>query len=880
MSGWGAALRIARRDAVRSKGRSLLVLVMIALPVLGVTAADVLFRTSEVTGAEALEWRLGAADARVTVQPGASVVVQDVDPDENHWTESTGKQVTGEPGLDEVGAVLGGEVRALEYREGSTRVRTARGFTTAESVEVDLADPLTAGLFELTSGRWPSGAGEVVLNGDLAGRGLAVGDEVRTGKGQSRDVVGTMESPSARNYPIIAGPPGSLGLEERRGERSWLIEAGPVTWDEVRALNALGATVLSRAVLHDPPPDSEVAPEILASSAVAQEDFAVFVLVVVMALLEVVLLAGPAFAVGARRQSRLLAMMAAQGASPAQARRVVLAGGVVLGGVATAVAVVGGIASAWLLVPVVDHWSDSRMGPFDVPWLEVAGIATFGLVSAVLAALVPAWLASRQDVVAVLAGRRGERPAGVRFPLLGVALLALGVMGAAHGAQRRGGGEYVIAAAAVVVVLGMILVVPVVLGVLARISRWLPLSLRYAVRDASRHRARTVPAVAAVAATVCGVVAMGIATSSDQAQAEAEHVPLLPDGAASVSTQRGWQTDWDALGEAAAGVLPGARVTPVQAVAPPARAAASWLDLRRVGKAGDDGIIRLDMWGSVLGADHFVSDGTWPVALRDGAEVDTAEAERTLAAGGVVVFTSDEMADRSVRITATTGPRGDRSVTAGTFPAYFVKVPNSHALGRSVLAREVAEALGVPVGTVGLYIDGVVVDERRERDLATAASAVDRRSDVFVERGFEETSEGVVVQLVIGGLGAVLMLGGTLTATFLALSDARGDLATLAAVGASPRRRRGVAAAYALVIGVVGALLGVLAGLVPGIAVTYPLTGDTWLTGNIDGEPLPDHFLAFPWLLIGLVVLGLPVFTAAVVGLTARSRLPLATRLD
>ena len=68
------------------------------------------------------------------------------------------------------------------------------------------------------------------------------------------------------------------------------------------------------------------------------------------------------------------------------------------------------------------------------------------------------------------------------------------------------------------------------------------------------------------------------------------------------------------------------------------------------------------------------------------------------------------------------------------------------------------------------------------------------------------------------------MLGGTLTATFLALSDARPDLATLSAVGASPRTRRGVAAAYAVVVGLVGAVLGAAVGFIPGIAVTWPLT--------------------------------------------------------
>ena len=77
---------------------------------------------------------------------------------------------------------------------------------------------------------------------------------------------------------------------------------------------------------------------------------------------------------------------------------------------------------------------------------------------------------------------------------------------------------------------------------------------------------------------------------------------------------------------------------------------------------------------------------------------------------------------------------------------------------------------------------------------------------------------------ILFGLAAVLMLGGTLTATFLALSDARPDLATLSAVGASPRTRRGVAAAYAVSVGVVGAVLGAAVGFVPGIAISYPLT--------------------------------------------------------
>ena len=62
--------------------------------------------------------------------------------------------------------------------------------------------------------------------------------------------------------------------------------------------------------------------------------YAVLALIGVMALLEVVLLAGPAFAVGARRQSRSLALIAANGGTPSQSRRVVLGTAVVIGAVA------------------------------------------------------------------------------------------------------------------------------------------------------------------------------------------------------------------------------------------------------------------------------------------------------------------------------------------------------------------------------------------------------------------------------------------------------------------------------------------------------------------------------------------------------------------
>jgi putative ABC transport system permease protein len=132
-----------------------------------------------------------------------------------------------------------------------------------------------------------------------------------------------------------------------------------------------------------------------------------------------------------------------------------------------------------------------------------------------------------------------------------------------------------------------------------------------------------------------------------------------------------------------------------------------------------------------------------------------------------------------------------------------------------------------------------------------------------------------VALLVLGVVGALLMTVGTLTATFLALADARPDLATLAAVGASPGSRRLVAGSYAAVVSLSGAVLGAAVGLIPGIAVTYPLTNRAGWSGHAGQS---THFLDVPWLLVGAIVLLLPLLTGLLVGSSVRSRLPRVSR--
>jgi putative ABC transport system permease protein len=172
----------------------------------------------------------------------------------------------------------------------------------------------------------------------------------------------------------------------------------------------------------------------------------------------------------------------------------------------------------------------------------------------------------------------------------------------------------------------------------------------------------------------------------------------------------------------------------------------------------------------------------------------------------------------------------------------------------------VANQLVVPAGVPE-------VSEEQEIRVRELLQGLGYSGIVHVERGY--SGPGAVMLLTLALVGGLVVLVGTATATALALDDARPDVTTLAAVGASPGARRRTAMAQAGVIGILGTTLGVLVGAVQGIAVTWPLT-----LYNDRTAPVID----VPWSLLGLVVLGVPLLVVVGAGLLTRSRLPLGRR--
>lgn len=873
---WRLALRIARRDALRHRGRTLLVLAMVGLPVLAIVGADTLYRTNDVTPVEALPSTLGAADVQISgaareqiwADPATGDIWrQDVPRADPPWTRP------------EVARALPEGARVIESVSGQLTYLTDIGAARAAGLAADLADPMRQDAAEVLAGRLPEVDGEIAISARLADRGIGVGDELAlTGGDAPSEVVGILRSPEATGGLIVL-PPGEAGLLSGPRSTYYASVPGGLDWPAVRELNQLGLVAVSREVVGDPPAAEQWMPP--GSSGVGSSGnaaaTAVAALIVTALLVEVVLLAGPAFAVGARRQRRDLALVAATGGAPGDLRRIVLASGVVLGGGAAVLGAALGVGLAAAAVPVIESRSDILFGPFDVPVLDALLTVLVGVLAGLAAAYVPARQAARTDVVDTLAGRRGQVRSSWRPPVVGLLLASGGMVLVVLGAQ---GTELGVAAGAVLLVAGLVVAIPWLIGLLAPLGRVLPVSGRLAVRDATRNRGRTAPAVAAVMATVAGVTALAIGSASDSAQSRRDYVAQAPMGAALVSGDldgRGWSAVEEVLREQ----TPDRPVHSIMAV-PYWTPDGPQIDLGAV-QAGCDGGLDRCRWypaeatGQVTAQRHLVvADSAALRALALGALPD--DAFRALDAGTVVLLGTGAVdAGGAVTLVAQEFDGVDTWTALERVQLPAVEVPASGAAQAPlpalvIVPPSLADRLPVPVSTVALVTGGPEdpVTPAQEQQLDERLASLSSSESVYVERGWSDDLD--LARWLLLGVGGLLVLVATLTATGLALTDARPDFATLAAVGAAPRTRRFVAMGSAALVGGGGALIGVLAGLAPGIAVAYPLTSTDYGFG---ARPVVD----VPWLLLTGLALLVPLLAVAVTGLFVRSRLPMAARL-
>ncbi|MBC7375122.1 MAG: FtsX-like permease family protein [Frankiales bacterium] len=580
-----------------------------------------------------------------------------------------------------------------------------------------------------------------------------------------------------------------------------------------------------------------------------------------MALLEVVLLAGPAFAVGAKRSRRQLALLAATGAGRKDIRRTVLGGGLVLGAVGGVIGLVGGLGLARAALPVIARFNDDVPGPFEiVPW-QLAGIALVGVGTALLAALLPARAAARQDVVAALTGRAGAVVASRRLvPLLGLVALALGALLTPEGAGSCSG--LLNLAGSVIAELGLVAMTPTLVGAAGRLGPLLPVAGRLALRDASRNRSRTAPAVSAILAAVAGTVAVGtFLVSQDRMQQDAYRGNLAV-GSAVVNLYDDAVEQLPQVVEVLRRELPAAQVVTARVIdAGGEVGAVDVVPARDCPSGGCGG--RSYINGTLVGDADLVAAVT---GSRDPALA------RALARGGAVVPAVYLQDDGTVLLV--NHPPGDVDRTKGV----QVRVPAAalpeDAYQAVVLSPQAAALMGRPVIDVGAVAATTRIPTEREQARASeAVQQLAQTSSVYVERGYS-SSAGVTV-LALAGISALLVLGASGIATGLAAADGRADLSTLACVGATPGLRRRLAGSQSLVTAGLGTALGTVAGLIPAYGLIRALN-EPDSTGYVRAVPFP---FVVPWTLLGVTALVVPLLAALAALLLTRSRLPLVRRI-
>jgi putative ABC transport system permease protein len=895
----------------------------LALPVIVVVAIVVVAGSNQLSGAEQAERQLGPAQASL-IWAGVPIS-QPANPDRG-WEpkdQSVAAEMAGsapEPPRPPVRLLPPGST-VLPSIVTEAVLSTPSASQTLPVTGEQLGRPVFSGTVELRAGRFPDAVGQLALTpGAARALGVQVGGWVDGPQGVGPlKVVGTVTVPF-QGGEVFCTPAQARSLADKLGPAdanyftsvtTWFV-AGPrpVTWAEVQRLNEARWVVTSREVLLHPPlsvpayagtgVESDLARPAAATTAA---------LLACMVLLEVVLLAGPAFAVGARRRERELATLAAAGAGPRQLIGVVLGEAAVLGLAAGVAGVAGGIGAGAAFLAGERAWSYSVPGGLKLRWAEIAVVAAVAVVSGLLAALLPALQARRHGTAgASRAGWVARRPhPGLTVTGL-VLLVAAVVIGVSVKSTVVANGLLGVVTVAALGEAALVLLTPAVLQGVGRLGGHLGLWSRLAARDAARRRSAAAPAVAAIMAVVAASAAFMVVGASVAAREQSAYQPAVPVGDAYIDMAQPASpsvalafvrrlheampaaTVLVARGPGLGGACPG----------PQARGACKalgfdyWLPTLCPGPHGPEfvgagsGFLSTSPTGkdcslstmASLNGILAVSPSQLSALIGGGAPGRAAAA--ALSAGKVVALSPNLVHDGHLSLgwssmAGVLQPSGPLL----TYPATYV--PSPVPVATVAMSASQAARIG-PLTDVSVVVLGATRQPAAQLQQASRLVS-DFGSYLYVEHGFQTPVNWLLLALV--GANLVLVLGAAAAATALIGADSRDELVTLAALGAPPGGRRRLSMARAGLIAGLGSGAGTVAGALLGVLATRSL-GYEWANMSFLGSssgfgPLSSPLLSpsphVPWQLV-LLFLVAPMVAAVFGGLLSPGRIPIERRAE
>lgn len=929
---WRASGRIARRQVRRTWASSLLIMTLIALPIAGMVGASVVVDSMWGTPAEKADVELGRMQAWVEPVgvPGAGLWQSPWEPSWSGYPtnpDGSTTQPEGDIPSDPLGALPAG-TETVEISSGQVLLDTTAGVTAVTAWAGDAADPRFSGKFDLVDGRAPATDADVLVTpATLARTGTAIGGTV-TVDGDEYTIVGTIDVAQLADADsaVVFRDPARFD-----GGRWYLPDLSP-TWPQVQDLNDQGIVAYSRQVVLDPPafaPPGDMSMMTPQEQELANRWTLVLTLAAggAAAAYMVVMLAGAAFAVSARRQQRALAIAASVGADQRDLRRVVLLQGTVLGAVGGLVGLAAGIGLAALVIRLTDTGAAAQYWGFHIPWEMLVGILIFAVLVGTGSALAPARGVARSDTIQALRGARRPQKVSVSRPLWGSLLLVVGVgitivcgIAAAavatspdisYDSPLRWLPTVGIIAGPILAQIGIVLSGRWLLWLCSRVLSKLGIAARIASRDAVANGARTVPAFAAIGATIfAGVFALGMG-GMITGQIERTYDYVAPVGTAYGTVySRGPEpltaADAAAAATAAQKVF---RDTGAAATAAVDRQQPVWAedvddipaDLQRAVVVTPERSLADPAKGASFGSE--LADPTNNIAVIDADDVETvtgirltADQRRAYESGSALVTDTGLVTDGAVEVAAWTErqwqdgsapdnmfrpwPAGSENAGPepfGTAEPVWQKtldalVVSAREQGVSVaIAPATATELGlktVPLMVFGSFAEPPTSDQRDRLNALSTGIATDTYDvSTWIEAGPASANAWLIPLL---AAVAVIVLGASAVALGLARFERRPDDATLSAVGGTRLLRRNIGFWQGLVIAGFGTFAGAAAGILPPIGFM--------LQSRTGGEQ--ELFLAdIPWLvLVGLAV-ALPLVIALVNWLVPPRRPDLTRRV-
>ncbi len=764
----------------------------------------------------------------------------------------------------------------------------------------DMTDPMNTGLLTLTSGRWPAGPDEIALSrADLDQLDINIGQRVAvTAKWHGIDmrpmqttttpatVVGVIDTPSTfrPNAMYLQAPQGPIGSQPELSYYSGV--QARIVLPPGESVTAV-ASSLNHAEVTIQTPQSWGGYENSYGSAVVSRLAATGIAVggllsvaTIIGFVVIVLLAGAAFAAGARRMQRDLALVSVTGGSPQQLRLMVLGEGLVLG---VCAAMLGFVVALGTFIGIRASSAEligMRLDRAIVISWPVLGVALVSVVASVAAA----WFSARRvagmkPTVAVHGdSRTGSRRAYV--PKLATFAFAVGLVGSVVtlvGIDRlralagldfsspwlwsvHSEDQSKSAAFFVLMLLGLVALVPQLLALLAQHCGSLPLLPRLALRDAARSRHRSAPVVAAVlAVTTMGVGALIVAAGFDT-QRKGDFLASTPAGMVAASLN-GFSSP------EAQGQVPTALAHLRQAVSPTAEYLVRGTGVEIINECDSDA-------GMCSTSPVSVADPTMIMRLAAVGANETTLRQH-LDAGGVVVFdtskstakdrTFDGFGTYPARMTngqvrAFENDLDPRTAATANLPVLVLEPREDTQMITMVFGSDRAVA-AVPMPSIeppisasdltAVYTIGYPMTNSQIEGMNSALAPY--QLEVDAHGTFVPKAHGIAVAIaVLAGLIAVLA---TSAAAALAIVEQRADMAILRAMGTSPRRQRQLASIQSALL----ATLGVGLGIALGIYIGASATNGTWFP------------VVIPWDQIAAIGIGVPLLAAAVAWLcTAR----------